>query len=302
MTMFSNIPVSVKIVEVGPRDGLQNESRSLSTDQRVHLIQQLANAGIKDIEAGSFVSPKWVPQMAGTQEVLQASKPLNVNLPVLVPNSKGLEAAIAAGAEEIAVFTATSETFCQKNTNCSVAESLERIRQITEIALKKGIRVRGYVSTVLDCPYEGPQDPQICADISAELIQMGCYEVSLGDTIGHGTPVRTEALLSTVLNQVSVDKLAVHFHDTLGQALANILVALQMGISVVDSSIGGLGGCPYAKGASGNVATEDVVYMLQGMGIETHIDLNKLVSISDEMERLLEKPLPGRVYKAYSLN
>jgi len=299
MTLFKHIPATVKIVEVGPRDGLQNESMTLTSEQRVHLIEQLSKAGLKNIEAGSFVSPKWVPQMASTHEVLQASKAFNINLPVLVPNEKGLDAAIEAGAEEIAVFTATSEAFCLKNTNCTVEESLERIRQITILASQKGIRVRGYVSTVLDCPYDGPQDPQKCADISAELIKMGCYEVSLGDTIGHGTPIRTETLIQAVVKKVPVNKLAVHFHDTRGQALSNLLVALQMGISVIDSSIGGLGGCPYAKGASGNVATEDVVYMLQGMGIETHVDLNQLVVIAQEMSQLLQKQLPGRVHKAY---
>jgi len=285
-------------MEVGPRDGLQNEKMALDADQRVGLIRALATAGVKNIEVGSFVSPKWVPQMADTDTVVSKTRDIDANLSVLVPNPRGMEQALVAEVKEIAVFTATSEAFCLKNTNCSVDESLERIKVVTEQALAAGMRVRGYVSTVLDCPYDGPMDAQRCADISKQLIDMGCYEVSLGDTIGKGTPIRMAHLLETVMKQVPASQLAVHCHDTYGQALANILVSLQMGISVVDSSVGGLGGCPYAKGASGNVATEDVVFMLTEMGIETGIDLSALNAIARDMSVLLDKPLPGHVHKA----
>ncbi len=296
--LFSELPTSVRIMEVGPRDGLQNETMALDADQRVGLIRALAAAGVKNIEVGSFVSPKWVPQMADTDTVVSKTGDIDANLSVLVPNPRGMEQALVAEVKEIAVFTATSEAFCLKNTNCSVDESLERIKVVTEQALAAGMRVRGYVSTVLDCPYDGPMDAQRCADISKQLIDMGCYEVSLGDTIGKGTPIRMAHLLETVMKQVPASQLAVHCHDTYGQALANILVSLQMGISVVDSSVGGLGGCPYAKGASGNVATEDVVFMLTEMGIETGIDLSALNAIARDMSVLLDKPLPGHVHKA----
>ena len=296
--LFSELPTSVRIMEVGPRDGLQNEKMALDADQRVGLIRALATAGVKNIEVGSFVSPKWVPQMADTDTVVSKTRDIDANLSVLVPNPRGMEQALVAEVKEIAVFTATSEAFCLKNTNCSVDESLERIKVVTEQALAAGMRVRGYVSTVLDCPYDGPMDAQRCADISKQLIDMGCYEVSLGDTIGKGTPIRMAHLLETVMKQVPASQLAVHCHDTYGQALANILVSLQMGISVVDSSVGGLGGCPYAKGASGNVATEDVVFMLTEMGIETGIDLSALNAIARDMSVLLDKPLPGHVHKA----
>ena len=296
--LFSELPTSVRIMEVGPRDGLQNEKKALDADQRVGLIRALATAGVKNIEVGSFVSPKWVPQMADTDTVVSKTGDIDANLSVLVPNPRGMEQALVAEVKEIAVFTATSEAFCLKNTNCSVDESLERIKVVTEQALAAGMRVRGYVSTVLDCPYDGPMDAQRCADISKQLIDMGCYEVSLGDTIGKGTPIRMAHLLETVMKQVPASQLAVHCHDTYGQALANILVSLQMGIAVVDSSVGGLGGCPYAKGASGNVATEDVVFMLTEMGIETGIDLSALNAIARDMSVLLDKPLPGHVHKA----
>jgi len=296
--LFSELPTTVRIMEVGPRDGLQNEKMALDADQRVGLIRALATAGVKNIEVGSFVSPKWVPQMAYTDTVVSKTRDIDANLSVLVPNPRGMEQALVAEVKEIAVFTATSEAFCLKNTNCSVDESLERIKVVTEQALAAGMRVRGYVSTVLDCPYDGPMDAQRCADISKQLIDMGCYEVSLGDTIGKGTPIRMAHLLETVMKQVPASQLAVHCHDTYGQALANILVSLQMGISVVDSSVGGLGGCPYAKGASGNVATEDVVFMLTEMGIETGIDLSALNAIARDMSVLLDKPLPGHVHKA----
>lgn len=299
LSLWNNLPSKVDIIEVGPRDGLQNESSPLSVAQRVELIRMLHNAGVHTIEAGSFVSPKWVPQMADTDLVLKEVESLPVNLPVLVPNERGLESALAANAREIAVFTASSDAFTLKNTNCTVEDSLKRIENIAKVALAQGIKVRGYVSTIVDCPYDGPQPASKTVDISKSLLDMGCYEVSLGDTIGRGTPKRIETLLNAVLGQIDADKIAVHFHDTMGQALANILVALQLGISKVDSSVGGLGGCPYAKGASGNVATEDVVYMLHGMGIETGIDLEKLIEISRHMSAVLNKQVPSRVFVAH---
>lgn len=283
-------PSHVKIVEVGARDGLQNESVALSVEDRVSLIEQLANAGLPVIEAGSFVSPKWVPQMAGSDQVLQQVRvPDHISLPVLVPNLKGLELALSSGAKEIAIFGAASEGFSRKNINCSVAESLDRFRPVTEQAQAAGIKVRGYVSCVLDCPYDGPTAPEKVLEVARAMREMGCYEISLGDTIGTGTPGRVQALIRQCAAEIPVDHLAVHFHDSWGQALANIYAALECGISVIDASVSGLGGCPYAAGASGNVATEDVVYMLNGMGVETGIDFNALLaagwSISDRLGR-----------------
>ena len=273
------LPRSVRIVEVGPRDGLQNESQIVPLAAKVGLIEALVAAGLKNVESGSFVSPKWVPQMADTAQVLAAiTRNPGVRYPVLVPNLKGLEAALAAGADEIAVFGAASESFSQKNINCSIAESLERFRPVVAAALAKGVRVRGYISCVLGCPYEGPIEPAAVAAVAKALADMGCYEISLGDTIGTGTPLKAQAMLRAVAAVVPIDRLAVHFHDTWGQALANILACLELGVAVVDSAVAGLGGCPYAKGATGNVATEDVVYMLDGMGIETGIDLAKLAA------------------------
>lgn len=273
------IPRQVKIVEVGPRDGLQNEKTAVPVDVKVELINRLTAAGMTSIEAGSFVSPKWVPQMADTAAVLQRidRKP-GVTYSVLVPNQKGMEDALATGLiKEIAIFTAASETFTQKNINCSIDESLARFRPVMAAARSHNIRVRGYVSCVVGCPYEGFIRPQKSAQVASRLFDMGCSEISLGDTIGVGTPDKITALLYETVEKVPMNKLALHCHDTYGQALANIYAGLQMGLSVIDSSVAGLGGCPYAKGASGNVATEDVLYMLHGMGIATGVDLDKTI-------------------------
>jgi hydroxymethylglutaryl-CoA lyase len=271
-------PKRVRIVEVGPRDGLQNEKQVVSTETKIEFIRRLAASGLKTIEATAFVSPKWVPQMADHADVLRAlDHSAGVVYPVLVPNMRGYEAAVAAGAREVAVFAAASETFSQKNINCSIAESLERFTPIFSAAKSAGIRVRGYVSCVLGCPYEGAVAPERVADVAAKLYDSGCYEISLGDTIGVGTPVRTQRLIESVSNRVPIHHLAGHFHDTYGQALANIFAALDMGVAVFDSSVSGLGGCPYAPGAAGNVATEDLLYMLNGMEIETGVALNRLL-------------------------
>jgi len=271
------LPKRVRIVEVGPRDGLQNEPQSVATAVKVELIERLADAGLPAVEATAFVSPKWVPQMADHSEVLKRlrRKP-GVSYPVLVPNMKGFEAAVEAGAEEIAVFGAASETFSRKNINASIAESLERFAPVCEAARAKGIRVRGYISCVVGCPYEGAVKPEAVAEVAKRLDAMGCYEISLGDTIGVGTPGKVKRMLETVARAVPVERLAVHLHDTYGQALANLYAALELGVATADSSVAGLGGCPYAKGASGNVATEDVVYLLDGLGVETGVELAKV--------------------------
>lgn len=274
---MSAYPKTVRIVEVGPRDGLQNEKTTVSVETKVELINRLSASGLKTIEAGAFVSPKWVPQMADTDKVYAAiEKKPGISYPVLVPNEKGMEGAVASGVKEIAVFAAASESFSQKNINCVIAESLERFKPVIETAKKLGIKVRGYVSCVLGCPYEGDIQPAAVVKVAKALYDMGCYEISLGDTIGTGTPVKTRSMLQAVKKEIPTAALAVHFHDTYGQALANILVALEEGISVIDAATAGLGGCPYAKGASGNVSTEDVLYMLNGMGIETGIDIQKV--------------------------
>ncbi len=273
------LPRRVKMVEVGPRDGLQNEPETVPTALKIELIERLAEAGLTVVEAGAFVSPSWVPQMADTAEVLAAlARRPGVSYPVLVPNMKGFEAARRAGVEEIAVFGAASESFSQRNINCSIAESLERFRPVAEAARGAGISLRGYVSCVLGCPYEGEIAPEAVAEVAARLFGLGCDEISLGDTIGVGTPARARAMVEAVAARVPLERLAVHFHDTYGQALANILACLELGVASVDSSVAGLGGCPYAKGASGNVASEDVLYMLNGLGIETGVDLDKLVA------------------------
>jgi hydroxymethylglutaryl-CoA lyase len=271
---------AVRIVEVGPRDGLQNEKAEVPTALKVELIERLADAGLPAVEATAFVSPKWVPQMADHTEVLERirRKP-GVDYPVLAPNLKGFEAARAAGATEVAVFGAASEAFSRKNINCSIAESLERFRPVAEAAKAANIKVRGYVSCVLGCPYEGDIAPKRVAQVAAALAEMGCYEISLGDTIGTGTPGKTKAMIEACAERVPVGKLAGHYHDTYGQALANIYASLELGVATFDASIAGLGGCPYAAGASGNVATEDVVYMLNGLGARTGVDLDKLVDI-----------------------
>ncbi|WP_270943619.1 hydroxymethylglutaryl-CoA lyase [Vibrio parahaemolyticus] len=283
------LPTNVTIVEVGPRDGLQNES-PVSTRTKIRLIDLLSDTGLSHIEAGSFVSPKWVPQMADSKEVMQAiTRRTSVTYAALTPNLQGLEQALDAGANQVAIFTSSSEGFCQHNINCSITESLKRFEPLMVQADKYHVPVRGYLSCVVDCPYDGATSPTQVANISQALIELGCYEVSLGDTIGTGTPNRVKEMLESVLARIPSQRLAVHFHDTWGQALANIYQALSMGINTVDSSVAGLGGCPYAHGASGNVATEDVLYLCQGLGIETGVDLELLAKagwmISDELQR-----------------
>lgn len=284
------IPKNVKIVEVGPRDGLQNEKVPVNAEDKIALINMLTSAGISYVESGSFVSPKWVPQMATSTDVFNGiARQENVTYAALTPNMKGFEAAIAANADEVAIFGAASEAFSQKNINCSIAESLARFEPIMAAAKQANIRVRGYVSCVVGCPYDGFIEPEKVAEVAEKLYNMGCYEISLGDTIGVGTPASVSNMLKAVSARVPTEKLAVHFHDTYGQALTNIYTALQAGVAVVDSAIAGLGGCPYAKGASGNVATEDVLYMLNGLNINTGIDFNKLLNagwfISDKLGR-----------------
>ncbi|EGQ7661490.1 TPA: hydroxymethylglutaryl-CoA lyase [Vibrio parahaemolyticus] len=283
------LPTNVTIVEVGPRDGLQNES-PVSTRTKIRLIDLLSDTGLSHIEAGSFVSPKWVPQMADSKEVMQnITRRASVTYSVLTPNLQGLEQALDAGANQVAIFTSASEGFCQHNINCSITESLKRFEPLMVQADKYHIPVRGYLSCVVDCPYDGATSTTQVANVSQALIELGCYEVSLGDTIGTGTPNRVKEMLESVLASIPNQRLAVHFHDTWGQALANIYQALSMGITTVDSSVAGLGGCPYAHGASGNVATEDVLYLCQGLGIETGVDLELLAKagwmISDELQR-----------------
>ena len=298
---YEALPKSVRIVEVGPRDGLQNEPGVISTDIKLQLIDKLADAGVRYIESASFVSPKWVPQMGDAKEIMTAVKRKpGVTYAALTPNVKGLETALAAGVEEVAVFGAASEAFSQKNINCSIAESLERFAPVMELAKANNIKVRGYVSCVLGCPYDGEIAPEKVAEVAKALYDMGCYEISLGDTVGVGTPHKAKAMIREVAKVVPVEKLAAHFHDTYGQALANIYAVLEEGVAVVDSSVGGLGGCPYAKGASGNVATEDVVYMLQGLGIETGIDLNKLVATGNFITQAIGSTNRSRVGLAMS--
>lgn len=272
-------PKEVRLVEVAPRDGLQNEARAVATAVKIDLIDRLANAGMRTIEAGSFVSPRLVPQMADSAAVMAGiTRRPGVRYPVLVPNMKGYEAARAAGADEVAVFAAATESFSRRNINCSIAESLERFAAVAEAAQRDGVRVRGYVSCAVDCPYEGAVAPAAAAEVAARLLALGCYEISLGDTIGTGTAARVEAMIEAAAARVPVERLAAHFHDTYGQAVANILAALGKGIAVVDSSVAGLGGCPFAPGAAGNVASEDVLYLLDGLGIRTGIDLTELAS------------------------
>jgi hydroxymethylglutaryl-CoA lyase len=294
-------PRRVKMVEVGPRDGLQNEARTVPLEVKIELIDRLSDSGLNVIEAGSFVSPKWVPQMADTAAVFaRIRRKPGVSYPALVPNLKGLEAAIAAKCGEIALFAAATETFSQKNINCSIAESLERFAPVARAALDAGMRVRGYMSVVLGCPYEGEVKPGQVASVAQRLWDMGCYEISLGDTIGTGTPAATQFLFETVARQIPLEKLAGHFHDTYGQALANILAALELGIATFDSSIAGLGGCPYAKGATGNVASEDVLYMMQGMGIDTGVDMGTLLDAAEFICARLDRPTVSRAGRALS--
>ena len=293
------LPSHVRLIEVGPRDGLQNEALPISVADKVQLVDALTDAGLGYIEVGSFVSPKWVPQMAGSAEVFaQIRRKPGVVYGALAPNMRGFEDAVAAGVKEVAVFAAASEAFSQRNINCSISESLARFVPIIEAARQHGISVRGYVSCVLGCPYEGQVSPQQVAQVAQELFAMGCYEVSLGDTIGTGTPTATRTMFEAVTAYVPREKLAGHFHDTYGQALVNIYASLQEGIAVFDSSIAGLGGCPYAKGASGNVATEDVLYMLNGMGIETGVDMDKLLLAGEHICQVLGRVTGSRVAKA----
>lgn len=299
--MKHNLPEKVSIVEVGPRDGLQNEAILLPLEVKLAFIRALANTGLKRIEAGSFVSPKWVPQMADSAaifEALQNTPDSSVTFSALTPNEKGMLAAIDAGVKEVAVFAAASESFSQRNINCSISESLKRFDSVFKLAFEHNIPVRGYVSCVMGCPYEGRIAPQAVTTVSQQLLDAGCYEISLGDTIGVGTAGDTQQLLDNVLASIPASKLAVHFHNTYGQALANILVALQHGISTIDSSAGGLGGCPYAPGASGNVATEDVVFLLNGMGIQTGVDINALVAASANVYRHLGTTSPSGTHYA----
>ncbi len=297
--MTAAMPARVKVVDVGPRDGLQNEKQVIPVDVKVALIDRLGDAGLTAIEAGAFVSPKWVPQMADSAAVLAriARRP-GVSYPVLVPNEKGLEAALAAKVDEIAVFGAASESFSRKNINASIAESLARFAPVVTAARAQGVKVRGYVSTVIACPYEGAIAPRAVAAVAGALWEMGCYEVSLGDTIGAGTPATMLAMLDAVAREVPLAALAGHYHDTYGQALANIYASLEFGVSVFDSSVAGLGGCPYAKGATGNVATEDVVYLLHGQGIETGIDLDRLVDTGAFICNALGRASGSRVARA----
>jgi hydroxymethylglutaryl-CoA lyase len=295
-----SVPDFVRIVEMGPRDGLQNEPREVPTAVKVELIERLADAGLPAVEATAFVSPKWIPQMADHTEVLERirRKP-GVSYPVLTPNLKGFEAARAAGATEVAIFGAASEAFSKKNINCSIAESLERFGPVMGAAKSAGIKVRGYVSCVLGCPYEGEIKPARVAQVAGALHDMGCYEVSLGDTIGTGTPGKTKAMIEACAKRVPLQKLAGHYHDTYGQALANIYASLEMGVATFDASVAGLGGCPYAKGATGNVATEDVVYMLNGLGIRTGVDLERLVDIGRWICGVLGREPSSKVNQAY---
>lgn len=293
------MPQSVRLVDVGPRDGLQNESQPITVADKVQLVDDLSAAGVRHIEVGSFVSPKWVPQMAGSAEVFAVIKQhCGVSYSALTPNMKGLEAALAAGVKEVAVFAAASEAFSQRNINCSIAESIERFAPVLEAAQKADVKVRGYISCVLGCPYQGEVPADQVASVARELHAMGCYEVSLGDTIGTGTPGATRALIEAVARHVPREQLAGHFHDTYGQALANIYASLLEGVSVFDSSVAGLGGCPYAKGATGNVATEDVLYLLNGLGIETGINLDLLVDAGARISQVLGRENGSRVARA----
>ena len=294
------LPERVRLVEVGPRDGLQNETQPISLEDKVRLVNDLTDTGLDYIEVGSFVSPKWAPQMAGSSDLfLKISKRAGITYSALTPNMMGFEAALNVGVKEIAIFAAASESFSQRNINCSINESLQRFKPVMEAARQHGISVRGYVSCVLGCPYEGGITPDQVLSVARELIDMGCREISLGDTIGIGTPGAVRTLIGKLSQEIPCDRLAVHFHDTYGQALANIYAALLEGVSVVDSSVAGLGGCPYATGASGNVATEDVLYMLNGLGIQTGVDLSRLIAAGQRICEVLGRDTGSRVAKAF---
>lgn len=292
-----SFPASVRLFEMSPRDGLQNEPGELiPTAVKVELINRLSQCGLSHIEAASFVSPKWVPQMGDASDVMAGiTRKPGVTYAALTPNMKGLESAIAANADEVAVFSAASEAFTQKNINCSIAESLERFAPIMETAKQSGIKVRGYVSTVMGCPYQGDVDPKQVAKVAKAMFEMGCYEISLGDTIGVGTPLKAKRMLEAVSKEVPINRLAAHFHDTYGQAIGNLYAVLEEGIAVIDASVAGLGGCPYAKGASGNVATEDVLYLLNGLGIETGVDLQKLINTGHWITQQLNRTSGSKV-------
>lgn len=295
------LPQKIKIIEVGPRDGLQNEKQTIATDTKIQLINQLSEAGLSYIEAGSFVNPKWVPQMADSAEVFGGvTRKTGVTYAALTPNVQGFERALAAGADEVAIFAAASEAFSQKNINCSIAESLTRFTALMDAAQRHNIPVRGYISCVAGCPYSGAVEPEVVMKLARDLLAMGCYEISLGDTIGVGTAGQVKGLIELLMQHIPVEKLAVHMHDTYGQALANIYAALECGVSVVDSSVAGLGGCPYAVGASGNVATEDVVYLLNGLGIEHGVDLEKLIAVGNNICESLGKTNGSKVAQAIS--
>jgi hydroxymethylglutaryl-CoA lyase len=303
LSLGSKLPSRVRIVEVGPRDGLQNEPTPIATATKVSLIHQLVDAGLTYIEAGSFVNPKWVPQMADSAEVFESlTQNAGVTYAALVPNLKGAERALSSGANELAIFAAASEAFSQKNINCSIEESLNRFEEVIALARAASVPVRGYISCVLGCPYSGKVDPLLVADIAERLLAMGCYEISLGDTIGVGTAAETRRVIEAVAERIPLDRIAVHMHDTYGQALSNVLTALSMGVHIVDSSIAGLGGCPYAKGATGNLATEDLVYLLNGLGIEHGTDLTALIRAGNFISRTLNKPTQSRVARALTVN
>ncbi len=296
------LPRRVTVVEVGPRDGLQNEKTTLSVEDRLAFCNRLLEAGLPVVEVGAFVSPRAVPQMAGSDEVLRrVTRPARTRTPVLVPNRKGFEGARAAGAREIAVFTAASESFNRHNINAGIEESFERFAEFVPQALAEGMWVRGYISTCFGCPYEGAVDPAKVVQVARRLVELGCHQLSIGDTIGVAVPTQVSEVVSRLRDMVAVDRLAVHFHDTRGTALANVLAALQEGIAVVDSSAGGLGGCPFAPGASGNLATEDLLFMLHGMGIETGADLTQVVAASRAVGRVLGRSLPSRYLQARGL-
>ncbi|MGB0126145.1 MAG: hydroxymethylglutaryl-CoA lyase [Rhodocyclaceae bacterium] len=302
---MTNLPRRVRIFEAGARDGLQNEPKAVPAAVKLELIRRLAGTGLKAVEATAFVSPKWVPQMADQDAVLRGTRSIGeahpgVDFPVLVPNMKGFEAALAAGAREIGVFAAASEHFSRNNINCSIAESLERFRPVVAAALENGVKVRGYVSCALGCPFEGEVSPQQVAAVAVELDAMGCYEICLGDTIGVGTPGKTKLMIEAVARRIAVERLAGHYHDTYGMAIANIYASLEMGLAAFDSSVAGLGGCPYAPGASGNVATEDVVYLLNGLGIEAGVDMERLVAAGTYICEFLGRAPASKVARALS--
>jgi len=293
------LPKKVKLVEVGPRDGLQNEAKPVPAEVKIELIHRLQDAGLSVIQATAFVSPKWVPQMADNAQVMAGiHKKPGVSYPVLVPNRKGLDAAMAAGCKEVVIFGAATEAFSKKNTNCTIAEGIARFSEVAAVALTNGLKVRGDMSVCLGCPYEGEVDPQAVVHLAREFEQLGCYEFTIADTIGTGTPGKTRAVIEAVAKHIAIDRLAVHVHDTYGQAIANIYAALECGVATFDSSVAGLGGCPYAKGATGNVATEDVLYLLNGLAIDTGVDMTKLIAAGDYICGELGRPTFSRAAKA----